>query len=395
MIRKMPTEPEYVLLSDLLGAEIASARIEAALDADRTLAVLWRSEAAIVEAAASIGLEDVRISERDLLLRVASNGASGVEARAVEDALDVLRFLRAPGNALEDPLELCARVWRLSRRGDQGAVDAGEAMQLSENEAVEIFAQCRGRAPVLEAILAARRYALLTERASPVGERMIFSAAEQASRARGGGMPRAGADEDILRGLGGRISARWVALPATAMSSGRFHIWSPSGAQGVRNILSALAGHQHRELGRLIPARAWIEKMRGVGQGRHGRSRLADAAGSFGLEPLQTSGRLADLLGITQRGAINLLEALMAEGLVCELTHRRAARIWATPMLAARLGAMPVRRTHPAGRPGSPGPGKGRGPDEADAAAAMEDFDKIMGEADALLARFASRSSGF
>lgn len=378
------------LLLDLLAAEVASARIEAALDADPVLAVLWRSEAAIVEAAASIGLEDVRISEHDLLLRVASNGASGVEARAVEDALDVLKFLRAPGDARRDPIDLCDRIWLLSRRGDQGAVEAGESLTLSDAEAVQVFDGCDGRAPVLEALMAARHYALLTERASPVAERMVFVAAEQLSRDRAGGAGRGSGETDILRGLGGRISARWVALPASALSHGRFHIWSPSGARGVRNILSGIAAHQQRELGSLIKARAWIEKMREIGEGRHGRSRLGDAARSFGEEPVQTSGRLSKLLGITQRGAINLLDALVGEGMVKEITHRRAARIWATPSLADRLAGMPVRRAG-AETPVQPGPQRDPLRDPHDDQAALEDFDQIMGEADAILSRLTSR----
>jgi len=372
------------LLDILLGAEVSSARIEAALDADPVVADLWRSEAAVTEAASSIGLEDVRISEHDLLLRVASNGAAGIDARAVEDALDVLRFLRAPGDALHDPEGVAERIARLSRRAGSGPGEAGEAMILSPAEARESFAFCRGRAPIFEAVMAARHYALLTDRASPVAERMIFVAAEQAARA-GQGVVRAH-QEDVLRGLGGRISARWVALPSIALTSRSFRIWSPSGARGLRNILEAIGDHQSREIGRLITVRAWVGRMREAGQGRHGRSRLRDAAFAFGSEPVLTSARLADLIGVTQRGAINLLDQLVQGNLVHEITRRRAARIWSTPMLAERLaGRAPARQTvaEPERKPGS----RAQDLAEVDIDAAMAEFDKTMNEADAILER--------
>lgn len=378
----------------LIGAEVASARIEAALLQDPLVASLWRAEAAITEAAASIGLEDIRISEHDLLLRVASNGTAEVEARAAEDALDVLRFLRAPGDALRDPVEMTDRIARLARRGDQDTAEAGEAIILSPAEAQVVFSFCRGRSPILEAILAAGHYACLTERASPVAERMIFVAAEQAARAKAGGASRMTHQADVLRGLGGRIDAGWIAMPASALSSGRFRIWSPAGLKGVRDLLDAISAFQTREVGRLITTREWVRKMGEIGEGQHGRSRIGDAARAFALEPVLTSARLAEVLGVTQRGALNLIDRLVDAGLIRELTHRRAARIWATPMLAEKLGGFAVANSNDrwlGERRARRQEALRAEPAEVDFGAAMEDFDKTMNEADAILERLATR----
>lgn len=81
----------------VLAAEVRASRIEGHLAADPVIAAQWRSEAAVAEAAASIGLEDLRLSETDLLVRVSENPETHADVRAIEDALSVLRFLRAPG----------------------------------------------------------------------------------------------------------------------------------------------------------------------------------------------------------------------------------------------------------------------------------------------------------
>lgn len=193
----------------------------------------------------------------------------------------------------------------------------------------------RRRAPIIEAMRAAAEFAWRTDRRSPVGERMIFMAAEHAARGAG---RRAGAlAEDSLRGLGGRFDADWICPPALALSRLRFRIWSPSNPAMLRDLLEGIDRLLAQQLGRIISLRRWRDRLEEISRGKHGRSRLADAGHAFAVEPFMTSRILADRLSITQRGAINLLTRLTEEGLIVEMTRRRAARIWATPGLARIL----------------------------------------------------------
>ena len=313
-----------------LGVEVSAARIEAALSFDPMLSAQWRSEVGVAEAVASVGLEDLRISETDLLIRVSENTAEGIEARSVEDALAILRFIKSPGDPLRSPEEVFDRIDRLAMR------DNRDAEAVPGSELAELFDHCIGRAPILEAIRVASAYAWNTDRRSPVAERMVFMAAEHAAR---GSRPSRPLRDGDLRGLGGYTRADWICPPSLALSRGQFRIWSPSNPDMVKDLLNGIDHVLSHEIGRIITIRRWQQQAAELGHGRHGRSRLADAAGAFGLEPFMTSGILADRIGITQRGALNILKELVEQGIICELTKRRSARIWATPGLAAMLGA--------------------------------------------------------
>ena len=388
-----------------LGTEVAAARIEAALGVDPEIAAQWRSEIGVAEAVASVGLEDVRLSEPDLLIRVSENPGTGtrngVEARAVEDALAILRFIRAPGDVASAPAEVLDRIDRLAMRGE------GDGDALPGSELADIFSVCRGRAPILEAIRAAADYAWRTDRRSPVAERMVFMAAEHAARGSGAGGVLRETGTDLLRGLGGRFAADWICPPSLALTRPSFRAWSPGNAGMVRELLEALDRLLSQELGRVITIRRWRARLGEVSAGRHGRSRLGDAGHAFGIEPFMTSRVLADRIGVTQRGALNLLGQLVEKGLIVEMTRRRAARIWATPGLAAILSpaarprATAARRT--AAVPASDeGAGEGAGPVEpaeqmstrnlrAEGQASMEramaEFDRVLADVDGILAR--------
>ncbi|MCE6967002.1 hypothetical protein [Cereibacter sphaeroides] len=386
----------------LLGTEIRAARIEGLLRADPVVAAQWRAEAAIAEAVASIGLDDVQLSEADLLVRIAESRAQGADAPAVEDALAVLRFLRAPGDPLGDPVGVLSRIARLARRD----TDADETPAPAE-ELVDVFAGVRGRAPVLEALRAAADYAWRTGRLSPVAERMVFVAAEGAARCAGPGRARGSRADDPLRGLGGRIDADWIALPSLALTRGRFRSWSPGNARGARDIVEGIAVVLDQEIGRVIAIRSWQEAVKRAGEGRHGRSRLLDAGRAFGLEPVMTAAILASRLGMTPRGATNVLVELEGRGLVQEITMRRAARIWATPGLAAKLAGARTTGTRARARLDGEKPpvalGEGEAPagglrqrhlkeeTEASVQRALAEFDRSLAEVDEILARPVAR----
>ncbi|ETX13575.1 hypothetical protein OCH239_09860 [Roseivivax halodurans JCM 10272] len=390
-----------------LGTEVAAARIEAALGVDPEIAAQWRSEIGVAEAVASVGLEDVRLSEPDLLIRVSENPGTGigngVEARAVEDALAILRFIRAPGDVASAPADVLDRIDRLAMRGE------GDSDAIPGSELADIFSVCRGRAPILEAVRAAADYAWRTDRRSPVAERMVFMAAEHAARGQGAGAALRDTGTDLLRGLGGRFAADWICPPSLALTRPIFRAWSPGNPGMVRELLEALDRILSQELGRVITIRRWRARLSEVSAGRHGRSRLGEAGHAFGIEPFMTSRVLADRIGITQRGALNLLAQLVEEGLIVEMTRRRAARIWATPGLAAILAPAARRRAASARRTGpvrSSAEGAGEGADaagpgpaeqmstrnlraegQASMERAMAEFDRVLAEVDGILGR--------
>ena len=68
----------------LLRSEALAGRLEGILLADPALARLWRMEASLLEAAASVGLEGERISTPGMVLRLTGNMAIEEDARAGE-----------------------------------------------------------------------------------------------------------------------------------------------------------------------------------------------------------------------------------------------------------------------------------------------------------------------
>ncbi|MBW3243501.1 hypothetical protein KUV57_12580 [Epibacterium sp. DP7N7-1] len=374
----------------ILGAEVRAARIEGHLATDPVIAAQWRAEAAVAESVASIGLEDIRVSETDLLMRVSENPEIHADVRAVEDALSALRFLRSPGDPGDEPKTVLERIARLAARAE-----TDEPLPDMDLELQNVFQHCKGRAPILEAIRASASYAALTERRSPVGERLVFVAAEHLSRGRVvGSSSHAARQDDPLRGLGGRVDASWVVLPSLALTRMKFRIWSPLNPQSVRDFLRGVSGILDQELGRLIAIRSWHQQANEIAHSAHGRSRLPDAISAFGVEPILTSAALAERIGVTPRGALNLLDKMVSSGLLVELTRRRSARIWSTPGLAALLAKRVTpsigRSSSKFGQEAKPGPGTHSdvsGEGRAAVERALTEFDAVLEKVDGILAR--------
>jgi hypothetical protein len=329
--------------SDLIAAEITAARIEAMTTVDPAAGHLWRAEAALCEAVDSAGLEGIRISTTDLLPRVAFNGGHlASDVPAAELALDILSVLKSPGNPLLDPVAVMRRMEQAAliarTAGAEEAFSSEPPLHLSETDARMVFACLSdGDPPILAAARAAACYGALTDRQSPLIERLVFVAMESALRSqqiRSGLAFRANAR---LGALGTRISGRWIVLPSTALTRPRFLPWSPGSAKGLADLLAGLKHTLSEELGRMGVIMSWVDRAEALGEGRHGKSRLADAAQAFADHPLMTASDLSDRIAVTPRGAANHLTALVGEGLVVEVTRRRSSRIWATPNLASRL----------------------------------------------------------
>lgn len=344
----------------LLRAESLSARIEAACRAEPELGRLWRAESAIAEAVASVGLEGVRIDAHDLLPRVAfNNAASDVEPWDAERTLKVLRILKAPGNPFADPPGIIRRMESLlgPRTGvawaDLEEPEEGRGVRrplVPEEELPGILQAAHpSDPPILGALRAVTAWRERAGRVEPLFERSLFAAVEGAFRGMAAADPdwqlrrrRSGQVTDLreeipLRGLSEGTRAEWVALPALALTRTAFRQWDPTTTKGVREILEGMEGSLRLELGRLFPLRKWLRRTREVGHGRTGRSRLADATRAFIERPVMRASDLADYLGITPRGAVNLTTGLADQGLLGEITHRSAARIWATPEVARLL----------------------------------------------------------
>ncbi|WP_341212008.1 hypothetical protein [uncultured Limimaricola sp.] len=383
---------------DLLKVEVLAARIEAFGRADPDAGNLWRSEMAVAEAVASVALEGRRVSEADLLPRVAGGGAGGAATRgdpvAGELALGLIRALKAPGDPIARPDDTIARLVRRAgglSTAEQG-VAAGDDSLASGAFGTALAALRPNDPPILAALRVSAAYGRTSGRANPMVERALFMAVEGARRRATPGPGGAVAfEEDPMRGLSGRVDADWVATPALALSVGRYRPWSPGSAAGLTDLIEGLGAVLGMEIGRIGRAREWLRRARACGEGRHGRSRLGDAAQAFASAPCLTSGHLADRIGVTPRGATNLIDALVEQGLLREITRRRTARIWSVPGLAERLAV----------RPRKPGPGAAStavasGFPEADTdpragreamTRAFADLDAALGRADALLGR--------
>jgi|GEM_PF-1257130 hypothetical protein len=332
-------------VSTFLRAEVLAARLEAMARAEPEVGNLWRSELALAEAVASAGLEGIRISEGDLLPRVAQNGRQDADPTGAELALSLIRVLKAPGNPLLRPVETVRRFEWTAGTGMGPGLDPDEEPEghrLTDAEIEGIFARlAAGDMPILTAARAAAAYAALSQRANPIVERLIFMAVDSSLRGRAA---RGTGSEDTLRGLSGRVNAHWVSAPALALSHRRFLPWSPGSETGLMDLGTGLARVSEAEIGRFALSRDWLRRGREAAQGRGGRSRMADAVHAFGTAPVLSSALLAETIGVSIRTALTILDEMTDLGLLKEITGRRTARIWAVPSLGARLAARPPRR---------------------------------------------------
>lgn len=401
-------------LESLLRAEVAAARIEAACAASPGLGNLWRNEAAAVEAVRSVGMEDVKVSETDLLRRIADDLTTDVDARGAEVAGNILRVLRAPRDFFSDPHASIRRIEATTGNAewfpDEGEIRF-ESGAITEEEARDIAKAGQGPTPLIAAMRGAAYYGVLTDRRNPVAERLVFTAIESARRAtrvrRG-----LGERDDDLALLSGRINADWVCMPASALTRFGFRIWSPASLSGITELLARLADSLEAEIGSFARLRHWADRAAAHAAGLHGKSRFQDLIDLLQRRPVLTSSMVTDDLGVTRRTALNLIAEAEGLDLLRLITARQRYRIWATPMMAERMRITGLRNTSAyappaAGKPRAleqPGEMHPLTPEERRAARedamermdqAMTEFDAILGQADAILARMdLSRKSG-
>ena len=392
------TDPESArsAVSTFLRVEVLAARLEAMARAEPEVGNLWRSELALAEAVASTGLEGVRISEGDLLPRVAQNGSQDADPSGAELALSLIRVLKAPGDPLARSVQTVRRFELAAGTGRGPGVDPHEEFQghrLEDDKIEGLFAGlATGDMPILTAARAAAGYAALSQRANPIVERLIFVSVDSSLRGRAG---KGTGPEDVLRGLSGRVDAHWISPPALALSHRQFRPWSPGGETGLMDLGAGLAKVLEAEIGRFALSRDWLRRGREATQGRGGRSRMVDTVHAFGTAPVLSSALLAETIGVSIRTALTMLDELTDLGLLKEITGRRTARIWAVPSLGGRLAARRFRRTRRQGHAVMPPTemreaARSRSRDQREASArAMEraftDLETALGKASALL----------
>ncbi len=389
-------ETALSVVSSFMRAEVLAARLEAMARAEPKVGNLWRSEIALAEAVASAGLEGIRISEGDLLPRIAQNGSQDADPTGAELALSLIRVLKAPGDPLARPVQTVRRCERAAGTGMGPGVDPDdelEGQRLDDAEIEGLFADLSpGDMPILSAARAAACYAALSQRANPIVERLIFMAVDSSLRGRAA---RGIGPEDVLRGLSGRIEAHWVSPPALALSHRSFLPWSPGSEAGLMTLGTNLARVFEAEVGRFALSRDWLRRGQEAAQGRGGRSRMADAVQAFGTAPVLSSAMLAETIGVSIRTALTLLNEMTELGHLQEITGRQTARIWAVPSLGARLAARPARGARRKGRTRVPRNevketsqqrnSEGQQADQRTMERIFADLDVALGRADALL----------
>lgn len=375
----------------ILELESKSARIEGIFLADPELARLWRGQVALTEACRSVSLEDIHVFEGDVIYRHLENRLTDVEgARGAASVGELLRVIVSPGDVKQDPVLTLQRCWRAAVTLE----DEGSSLEVEEtaseirntvNEASGIF---------LGSLRAAIVHRFRTESRMPSADRLVFMVAEHSLRGGGQGYdPGEDYPEVLLR----RMNASWIFTPSLALTQGRFRAWSPAGEPGHLDLMDGIHADLDRTLGAVPMLRKWREDARSFAAGKHGRSRLRDLVELAMREPILTSGHVRNVLGVSERASLYLMEEAEAAGILSLITPRRSYRVWATPMMAQNLRMRASRSSAPARGPGPVRENAGdasitvtdeQASYEERAEAALSELDKAMEQADAVLAKY-------
>lgn len=387
------------LLDDILAVEIAAGRMEGAFQADPELGRMWRTQLALGEACKSVALEDIYLSEGDLVLRRFENRDTAyATARGSSQAEALLRIMVSPGDLFADPATVLMRCLRAgsgaSMGGGAGPDGAGEDWPDIDILSARILSAAGAApGPALAAIRAAAHLRLATGSRYPAAERLLFICADHACRRGEGGMDiDTGAEGAGADAILGQMSADWILLPSLAMTAQGFRAWSPVSRTGLHDLLAGLRIETGRALGQVPVLRRWRDRARVWAAAAHGKSHLDDLVTLAIRQPILTGRAIAEGLGVTDRTARNLIHAGVAEQLFAPITGRRSYRAWASLPMAERLR---LRMTRPAQRgraseaAAMPHPLRPMAePDGAGEAQALADLDAAMAAADDILARY-------
>lgn len=322
----------------LLRSEALAGRLEGILLADPALARLWRMEAALLEAAASVGLEGERISTPGMVLRLTGNMAIEEDARATGMALRILSVAKRPGDPFGTPVETIRRIEAAATPLGQQR-DETDRLEDAELHRVVEAGKTWAQVPILAGWRAAANYAFRSRRESPAAERLVFMAVESAARHLRGFFPEGRGrwrdEEDEGSTLLMPAEAGWILAPSVALTRDGFRLWSPH--SGLGTFLEAAARSLSQDLGHLGTLRHELARLESMAAAASGRSRLPDLVEFLKVQPVVNSAMVIDRLGATRRTALALIGELVEAGCLVNLTGRRTARFWALPSLAARM----------------------------------------------------------
>lgn len=386
------------LLADLLAVESNAARLEGIFLADPEIGQLWRVQLALSEACKSVALEDIHITEGDLVLRGLENREkSDTVMRGSYLASRLLRVLCAPGDLRTDPGPVLQRCLRVGEVESMQRTPPEELIPGFDQLAAQILSAFEtAPGPVLAAIRAAAHLRLATGSENPAAERLLFICVDHAWRremiSAPNGEPVTWGEEDLLPEMRGS----WILMPSLAMTAQGFRAWSPVSRTGLSNLLFGLRLETGRALGSMPVLLRWRDQARGFAAAAHGKSHLNDLISLFIRHPILTAPRIATMLGVNPRTARNLVKTGVAEGILAPITGRRSYRAWAPTPMAERLRLRSPRsqasRT-PSSLPEVMPPRQvpiGRLPefDGAGEAAALAELDAAMAAIDTVLARY-------
>lgn len=337
----------------LLRCEVGAGRIDGILLADPDLARLWRTEMALLEASASVGLEGERISTTGMVMRLTSNLAIEEESRTTEMALKLLSVIKRPGNIFNAPVETMRRI-------EAAAMPVGRARdetdRLDDKELSLVVEEGRrwAHVPILAGWRAAAVYAFRSRRESPVAERLVFMAVEGAARHLLGFSPMPSApfkdDGDAQASLLMPASASWVLAPSMALGRNGLRIWSP--LSNVEGFFDASFRALSQDLGHLGTLRHQLARLDKVAANVSGRSRMGDLVALLKKQPVVNSAMVCERLEISRRTSLVLIEELVEASCLMNITVRRSARFWALPSLASQMRpSAPGRREMPRAAP--------------------------------------------
>jgi hypothetical protein len=330
----------------LLRCEALASRIDGILLADPDLARLWRTEAALLEAAASVGLEGERISTPGMVLRLTGALAIEEEARSSEMALRLLSVMKRPGDIFGSPIDTIRRIEAAASPIGQER-DTSDRLEDRELALVAREGEAWADAPILAGLRAAASYAFRSRRGSPAAERLIFMAVEGAARHLRDLSPAraepADDDTDARASLMMPTEAGWIVTPSSAMTRNGLRVWSP--LSNIGNFLETLPKALSQELGHLGTLRHELARLDAVASHARGRSRLVDLAALLRHQPVVNSAMVCDRLGVSRRTALALIGEMVEASCLVNVTSRRAARFWALPSLGSRMKAPPARPT--------------------------------------------------
>lgn len=395
------------LIFRILEIESRAGRIEGMFSADWELGRMWRGQQALTEACRSVGMEDIHVFEGDVIHRHLENRMTDAEgARGAATVSELLRVIVAPGNLATDAervVERCRRA-AVSVEKDDAPLDMREIAAQLERELTD------APTPLLGALRAATIFRMMTQSSMPSADRLIFMAAENSLRGAGQGSDMSPDRPDALLR---RMDASWIFTPSVALTQGKFRAWSPGASNGFHDLLDGVSQDLDRTLGAMPLLRRWRADARAAAAGRHGKSKLRDLVELVIREPILSAPHVRNMLGVSDRTSLYLMEEAQSAGILTLITPRRSHRVWAQPQMAnlLRMRASrstaswdPVRNDAPdeatrdvaADTVQNPQPGASRASEaareraefDARAKVALAELDAAMKNADAVLAKY-------